>query len=332
MSAPLPPPFVPPDCSMEGLEWMPLHVPRLRQSDFWGLADAREKLAGLNLWMAAHSALPAGSLPSDDRLLARCAELPLSEWMEVKAMALRGWTLCSDGRLYHRFLSARFLEIHIKRLDHRAKGAKGNATRFGHAFAADEWERRRQAAIVCLARLDASVTPAATARLGEGSSPAGENHSPADSPAGSAVQQGKGKFKDKDKGEESLSPPDGDGPTDLDLALEAWRETASRCGLAQLRGLNDTRRKKLLAILKAHGLVGWREALEAVEASSFLRGAKPGRDGRAWKVDFDFLVTPGRFLKVIEGVYADGDGGGYATGADAYLGLAAQVIGGEAIQ
>ena len=335
MTAPPPPPFTPPDCNLEGMGFMPLHVQRLQQSDFWALASPAEKVAALNLWMRAWTTVPAASLPADDRLLAKCADMTLADWQGVREMALHGWTLCADGRFYHAVIAATALGVWLKRLDHRAKGAKGNATRFGNDYAADEWDRRRAAAQECLARFDPAASVVATAGPGDGRSPAAGIHSPADSPAGSEVQQGRGRGRGRVKGrgtgkvEQILSSPDDDAPADLDLALEAWRDTASRCGLAQLRGLSEPRRKKLLAILKAHGLDGWREALEAVEASSFLRGTKPGRDGRAWKASFDFLVQPGSFLKVIEGQYADGEAAPYVAGSGDYLAMAARVIEGE---
>lgn len=40
-----------------------------------------------------------------------------------------------------------------------------------------------------------------------------------------------------------------------------------------------------------------------VALSDFLMGRQPGRSGRTWCADFDFLVTPSKFARVVEGRY-----------------------------
>lgn len=40
-----------------------------------------------------------------------------------------------------------------------------------------------------------------------------------------------------------------------------------------------------------------------VAKSRFLTGRAPGRDGRAWKADFDWLMKPANFAKTVEGNY-----------------------------
>jgi Helix-turn-helix domain len=54
------------------------------------------------------------------------------------------------------------------------------------------------------------------------------------------------------------------------------------------------------------GLAWFRKFFETVNASDFLMGRgerKPGHEG--WRCDFDFLMTPARFVGVIEGKYAN---------------------------
>ena len=50
-------------------------------------------------------AAPRCSLPDDDRINAAFAILSLKKFREVKDAVMRGFVKCSDGRLYHVFLS-----------------------------------------------------------------------------------------------------------------------------------------------------------------------------------------------------------------------------------
>lgn len=40
-----------------------------------------------------------------------------------------------------------------------------------------------------------------------------------------------------------------------------------------------------------------------VATSDFLMGRTPGRSGKTWAANFDFLVTPSKFVRVVEGAY-----------------------------
>lgn len=54
---------------------------------------------------------------------------------------------------------------------------------------------------------------------------------------------------------------------------------------------------------KRQSLDYWRRFFTHVSQSAFLMGNAPSRDGRAWAADLEWLVTPGNFVKVIEGKY-----------------------------
>ncbi|UYM61329.1 YdaU family protein [Pseudomonas aeruginosa] len=85
---------------MRGLPFMPLDVVRLLDSDLFALTSGDEFKAALSLWCKAWLQVPAASLPNDDRVLAHLSGAG-ARWRKVKDMALRGWQLCSDDRLYH---------------------------------------------------------------------------------------------------------------------------------------------------------------------------------------------------------------------------------------
>lgn len=80
--------------------------------------------------------------------------------------------------------------------------------------------------------------------------------------------------------------------------LEAWNDMAGRLGLSKAK-LTPDRRRKLNARIRQHGVEDWTEAISAVERSSFLRG----ENDRGWRADFDFLLQPASFNKLIEGSY-----------------------------
>jgi len=96
----LPEPPVPPDVDLRNFKFMPLEVARLRDSELASVASGEEFKAAVMLWCAAWHQIPAGSVPNDDRWLAHHSGAG-NNWAKVKNEALRGFTECSDGRLYH---------------------------------------------------------------------------------------------------------------------------------------------------------------------------------------------------------------------------------------
>lgn len=56
----------------------------------------------------------------------------------------------------------------------------------------------------------------------------------------------------------------------------------------------------------ADGLAWFRKFFEAVAASDFLMGRTDRKQGHeGWRCDFDFLMTPAKFVGVVEGKYAN---------------------------
>lgn len=100
----LPAPMQAPEVDLRGYDHMPLYGDRLFKSETWIEASADGKLAALRLWWQAfaHEA-PAGSLPSNDRLLAEYAGygIAIDAFKAIKAEAMRGFVLCNDDRWYH---------------------------------------------------------------------------------------------------------------------------------------------------------------------------------------------------------------------------------------
>ena len=95
-------------------------------------------------------------------------------------------------------------------------------------------------------------------------------------------------------------PPENDDDPDLkpEHVLEAYNAVAERCGLSKAR-MTPERRKKLNGFVKRHSIDDITEAIHGLETSPFLRGD----NDRGWKADFDFLLQPKSFTKLIEGTY-----------------------------
>lgn len=116
-----PEPMTSADIDVAGLDGFMLNAQRLLASELWALSTGDEFKAAMGLWCRAWQQTPAGSLPNDPRILASFASLTRNRWESVKGMALRGFVLCSDGRLYHRVLCDEVRTAYEKRQAYRKR-------------------------------------------------------------------------------------------------------------------------------------------------------------------------------------------------------------------
>ena len=96
-------PLTPADCDLTDFAFMPLDVARLRDSELASNETPEACWAAVQLWAASWHQIPAGSVPNDDKWLAKATGYGriVKEWMRVREGAMRGWVECTDGRLYH---------------------------------------------------------------------------------------------------------------------------------------------------------------------------------------------------------------------------------------
>ncbi len=131
-----PDPMTPPECDLRDYPWMPLDVRRLLTSETWMVGPAEGKVAALSLWCEAWCQVPAGSLPNNDTILEHLSQARRA-WPKVRDHALRGWVLCSDGRLYHPVVAEKVKESwerKISQKDRTAAARKARAAkRDGHS-------------------------------------------------------------------------------------------------------------------------------------------------------------------------------------------------------
>lgn len=129
----LPAPLTPADCDLRGLDYMPFHGARMYDSDFNARASDAEFRAAMALWWSSWQQLPAASLPDDDVVLCKLADLgrDVKSWKRVRSMAMHNFVLCSDGRYYHRFLAGEAIVAWEKRMAERLRKAKWRAQKSG---------------------------------------------------------------------------------------------------------------------------------------------------------------------------------------------------------
>jgi hypothetical protein len=148
----LPPPLIPAHCELRDLPSIMLHR-SIVTSHLAMMSTGDEFKAAIILYEAAYDQTPAGSLPKDERALAFLSRAA-TNWPKVRDMALRGWTECSDHRLYHPLTAEKVLIAWIGRLKQRiaakAGGAKKNNT---GGFDAGPLLRQIDEALACLARV-----------------------------------------------------------------------------------------------------------------------------------------------------------------------------------
>lgn len=103
---------------------------------------------------------------------------------------------------------------------------------------------------------------------------------------------------------------DADAAPEVEAAIVAWNALASDLGLSVVQKATAPRKTALRARLaECGGLEGWGFALGKVRDSPFLRG----ENDRGWKADFDFILKPAKFTKLMEGGY-DRKGTGSQSG------------------
>jgi uncharacterized protein YdaU (DUF1376 family) len=85
----------------------------------------------------------------------------------------------------------------------------------------------------------------------------------------------------------------------VDDVIQAWNDLADDAGLARVAKVTPQRRKQIQARIKEYDADDWSKAMGAIYRSKFLRG----ENDRGWKADFDFLLQPKSFIKLVEGSY-----------------------------
>jgi hypothetical protein len=102
----------------------------------------------------------------------------------------------------------------------------------------------------------------------------------------------------KSSNEDSSAEPT-DKPLTKTEVIEAWQSRMVPLGFPSIRKMTAQRDRLLRARLKDSTLDEWLQAMSALERSAFCRG----ENDRGWRADFDFLLQPKSFTKLLEGAY-----------------------------
>lgn len=114
-----------------------------------------------------------------------------------------------------------------------------------------------------------------------------------------AKEEGKKVKKEKD-----ISPNGDCASSDALTAqeiMEGWNELASQCGLSPIIALNAKRRIQIRSRLREYpDIESWQAVFRNLRNTPWLLGDNE----KGWRADFDFLLQPKSFLKLLENSYA----------------------------
>mgnify|MGYP000001588022 CR=1 FL=1 len=226
MSDSQPPPLVPAEVDLTDFQYMELDVQKLRDSKFAAEVDPEAFRAGVLLWCACWHQVPAGSLPNNDKELSALAGFGrvVKEWLKYREEALSLFTLCSDGRLYHRVIAEKAVSAWNSKLRHHYDRARDRLRKANKAretaklpllpeFTFDQWNEARVSKLVPMEKAEAA----------DGIPPLPSPASAGIPPENALKENGKGKGEGTEKernGDLKDSVPDGtdaaasDGPGD----------------------------------------------------------------------------------------------------------------------
>jgi hypothetical protein len=110
----------------------------------------------------------------------------------------------------------------------------------------------------------------------------------------------------KKKEQKDSFVPEGDGKCPYEEIVAAYHECSPQ--LPKVRALSETRKSYLRARWsedkERQDLGWWREFFSYVAKSDFLTGRVAGKNGaKAWNADFEWIITAGNFIKILEGRY-----------------------------
>lgn len=283
MSNAAPAPLVPAEVDLRDFPGMWVDTDRLLRSDTWILGTSDEKAAAFTLWAESWHQVPAASLPSNDRVLAKLSQA--EKWKTSREHALRGWVHCSDDRLYHPVVAEKALEAWIKKLSAAISGAVGNSKRWGVEVDTARMREQFRHAVGCLRGLNPAsrvLKEKAVAVILAGSRPESGGDSGGD---GNATSGGDRKGSDQtrpssvtDVTGSAAAPPPGPTPTaapgSTANGVLTDRDVIFANGLALLTaaGVSDRNARSFLgAQCKAHGDAAVRQALDRCASEAPLQ-------------------------------------------------------------
>lgn len=210
----------------------------------------------------------SGPPPDDDAVLAQIARMSPGAWRKAR-MALIGFFSIEDGKLIQKRVERERIRAAAK-IEERSKAGKAGAAKRWHPD--DELNGKRMA--------NAIAEPLANGQQIDAPSPSHGSNEPI---ASTNVDVSSGD----------------DRPLTRKEILDAWHARFVPLGHPAVAKMTAQREKQLKARLRDCSLDEWQRAMAALERSAFCRG----ENDRGWIADFDFLLQPKSFTKLLEGAY-----------------------------
>ena len=108
------------------------------------------------------------------------------------------------------------------------------------------------------------------------------------------------------KGDISQHKKSVDHPCPYQKVVSLYHEICT--SLPKVKALTDTRKRYLRARWKEHpDMDFWRELFEKVEASDFLTGRADYGNRKPFIANFEWIIRPNNFAKILEGIYDNRD-------------------------
>jgi uncharacterized protein YdaU (DUF1376 family) len=212
-----------------------------------------------------------GPPPNDDAVLAQIARLSPSAWKKAKP-ALIGFFDVRDGQLIQR---------RVERERIRAAEITEERSKAGKAGAEKRWQGHKQ-------KNGKRIANAIDLPLANGQ----QNDAPSPSPSSSSEELIASTNVD-------VSAEPTAKPLTKQEVIDAWHTRMVPLGFPRIAKMTGQRERMLNARLKDSTLEEWQRAMDALERSAFCRG----ENDRGWRADFDFLLQPKSFTKLLEGAY-----------------------------
>jgi uncharacterized protein YdaU (DUF1376 family) len=124
-----------------------------------------------------------------------------------------------------------------------------------------------------------------------------------------ATSNGHASLKDRNSQSQGSNEPiastnvdvsaEADPPLTKREVVDAWQTRMVPLGFPAIRKMTAQRERQLRARLRDSTLDEWLQAMAALERSNFCKG----ENDRGWWADFDFLLQPKSFTKLLEGAY-----------------------------
>jgi hypothetical protein len=316
----LPAPLVSADVDLRGYDFMPLYGDLMLGSRFNATTNDTAWRIGVTLWWKSWNCqVPAASLPDDDLELAMLAGLgrDVKTFRKVRELALHGFVKCSDGRLYHRFLSQHAIEAWKGRQAHKLRTLKARVAALEKRLQNAVTDAEKEHISGLLLELRRDLTGAVTKSVTD------KNE------ACNRVPQREGEGEEEEK-LNPLPPADAGGVADAppgrgvpdcphEKIIELFHEilpanprvsewTEARRSHLRARWRDKARRvgEHPGYTTTEEGLVWWRDFFGYCATSAFLTGRKDPPPGKkVFTAGLPWLLQAEKFANVLEAKYHD---------------------------